>query len=114
MKIDRKDKAARCRIAVWFVRLTDQEANEIPVLTLQGQTKALPNSMRWRPVYELAGPAHHSHEAMALTTVGAAADMMIHGTFHPGSTKTFFDNRVLLSLTRSTDDQCWVKPTSSG
>ena len=34
MRIDRKDKAARCRIAVWFVRLTDQEANEIPVLIL--------------------------------------------------------------------------------
>ena len=49
MRIDRKDKAARCRIAVWFVRLTDQEANEIPVLTLQGQIKTLPNSMRWRP-----------------------------------------------------------------
>ena len=53
MRIDCKDKAARCRIAVWFVRLTDQEANEIPVLTLQGQQKNLPNSMRWRPHCEV-------------------------------------------------------------
>ena len=49
MRIDRKNKAARYRIAVWFVRLTDQEASEIPVLTTIGQRKTLPHSMQWRP-----------------------------------------------------------------
>ena len=53
MRIDRKDKTARYRIAVWFVRLTDQEAREIPVLTMVGQRKALPRSMQWRSHGEL-------------------------------------------------------------
>ena len=53
MRIDRKDKTARYRIAVWFVRLTDQEASEIPVLTMVGQRKALPRSMQWRSHGEL-------------------------------------------------------------
>ena len=43
MRIDRKDKAARCRISPYG------SSKEIPVLTQQGQTKTLPNSMRWRP-----------------------------------------------------------------
>ena len=53
MKIDRKDKTARYRMAVWFVRLTDREAREIPVLTIEGQRKALPHSMQWRSHGEL-------------------------------------------------------------
>lgn len=53
MRIDLYDREVRSRVAVWFIRLTEEEAEEIPALTLSGETEIALQTMRWRPHGEI-------------------------------------------------------------
>ena len=49
VKIGFRGSDAKTKTAVWFVRLTDNEALDAPTLTTRGEAEVAPNSLKWRP-----------------------------------------------------------------
>ena len=53
VKIQFQEHGPKPRTAIWFVRLTEEEAVHSPTLTLSRGTEVRPGSMRWRPHGEI-------------------------------------------------------------
>ena len=48
VRSDLEGRGTRTKVALWFVRLTENEAAETPTLTTVGEGEVAPRSMRWR------------------------------------------------------------------
>ena len=48
VRSDLDGRGTRTKVALWFVRLTENEAAETPTLTTVGEGEVAPRSMRWR------------------------------------------------------------------